>query len=371
MDDNIERIAMIMGKMVGGGVESVILNYFKNIDKSKFQFDFICDEDSTYIPYEEIEKLGGRVILVPPYQKVFKYHYKLKKVLKEGKYRIVHSNINTLSIFSLFAAWCVRIPVRIAHNHATSSKVEWKRNIVKSILKPFNRIFANVYMACSKSAGIWMFGQRNYNKNKIIILNNAIDSQKFVFDSNIRKKYRKMYNIRDNEIAIGQVGRIMQTKNQMFSLEIFEKINQSVDSKLIFVGKGIMENELKEKVKEKKLDNKVIFMGQIPNIHDVYNMFDVLLLPSLYEGFGMVLVEAQVSNLACIASKGVPIDAKISDNVFFIDLSEKEKWVSAINEIYTSERKDNSILIKDRGFDIKNESEKLENIYLNLLKGVK
>ena len=118
------RIAQVIGKWVGGGVESVVMNYYRNINRDKIQFDFICDEDSTNIPYEEIEKLGGKVILVPPYQKAIKYHRKLKKVFKEEKYKIVHSHINTLSVFSLFAAKCAGVPVRIAHSHSTTNKKE-------------------------------------------------------------------------------------------------------------------------------------------------------------------------------------------------------------------------------------------------------
>ena len=122
------RIAQVIGKWVGGGVEAVVMNYYRHIDKSKIQFDFICDEDSTSIPYEEIEKLGGKVILIPPYQKLFRYHKELKRILKEGNYKIVHSHINTLSVFSLFAAKCAKVPVRIAHSHSTTNKKEKKKN---------------------------------------------------------------------------------------------------------------------------------------------------------------------------------------------------------------------------------------------------
>ena len=122
------RIAQIMGKWVGGGVEAVVMNYYRYIDRNKIQFDFICDDDSTCIPKEEIESLGGKVILIPPYQKVFKYHKELKRVLKEGQYKIVHSHINALSVFSLWAAKSAKAPVRVAHSHSTSNKKEWKKS---------------------------------------------------------------------------------------------------------------------------------------------------------------------------------------------------------------------------------------------------
>ena len=124
------RVAQIIGKWVGGGVESVVMNYYRNIDRSKVQFDFICDEDSTNIPYDEIEKLGGKVILIPPYQKIFKYHKELKNILKKGNYKIVHSHINTLSVFSLFASKKAGVPIRIAHSHSTTNKKEKKKNLL-------------------------------------------------------------------------------------------------------------------------------------------------------------------------------------------------------------------------------------------------
>ena len=141
------RVAQIMGKWVGGGVEAVVMNYYRHIDRDKIQFDFICDDDSTRIPTEEIEKLGGKVILIPPYQKVFKYHKTLKKVLQEGQYKIVHSHINTLSVFSLWAAKSAGVPVRIAHSHSTSNKKEWKKTLLKNILRPLE-----IMVACSKKA---------------------------------------------------------------------------------------------------------------------------------------------------------------------------------------------------------------------------
>ena len=147
------RIAHIMGKWVGGGVEAVVMNYYRHINREKVQFDFICDEDSTNIPYEEIESLGGKVIIIPPYQKLFKYIKKLTKVLKEGKYKIVHSHINTLSVFPLYCAKKAKVPVRIAHSHSTTNKKEWKKNLMKQVLKPFSKLFATDYFACSEYAG--------------------------------------------------------------------------------------------------------------------------------------------------------------------------------------------------------------------------
>ena len=185
------RIAHVVGKWLGGGVEAVIMNYYRHIDRTKIQFDFLCDEDSTNIPYEKIEKMGGKVLLIPPYQDVVKYHKELKKVLQDGNYRVVHSHINTLSVFSLCAAKSAGVPVRIAHSHSTTNKKEKKKNLMKQVLRPFSKTFATDYMCCSELAGRWLFGDKEYNKENVYLLNNAIDLEKFKYDESLRKKKRK------------------------------------------------------------------------------------------------------------------------------------------------------------------------------------
>ena len=220
------RIAQIMGKWVGGGVEAVVMNYYRHIDRNKIQFDFICDSDSTNIPYEEIEKLGGKVILIPPYQRVFKYHKELKKVLKDGNYKIVHSHINTLSVFSLWAAKSAGVPVRIAHSHSTTNKKEKKKNLIKTILRPFSKVYATKYMCCSELSGRWLFGNKEYDKKNIFLLNNAIDLDKFKYDEKIRKIKRKELGIKENNIVIGHIGRFVEQKNHRFLIDIFYEFHK-------------------------------------------------------------------------------------------------------------------------------------------------
>lgn len=286
------RIAQIIGKWVGGGVESVVMNYYRNIDKSKIQFDFICDNDSTNIPYEEIESMGGKVILIPPYQKVFKYHKELKRVLKEGNYKIVHSHINTLSVFSLFAAKCAKVPVRIAHSHSTTNKKEKKKNLMKQILRPFAKVFATDYMACTEHAGRWMFGDKKFDKGNVYILNNAIDLDRFKYDKKIRESKRKELNITDDTLVIGHIGRFVSSKNHFFVLDVFKEIyKENKDSILLLAGHGPLMEEIESKVKEFNLENNVKLLGQKDDIETIYQVFDILLLPSLYEGLGMVLIE--------------------------------------------------------------------------------
>lgn len=361
-------IAQIMGKWIGGGVEAVVMNYYRHIDRTKIQFDFICDEDSTNIPYEEIEKLGGRVIIVPPYQHIFAYLRKLKQIFKENKYKIVHSHINALSVFPLYAAKCAGVPVRIAHSHATSSKKEWKRNLIKDILRIFSRANATYYMCCSELAGRWLFGNKTYDEGKVYLLNNAIDVEKFAYNEEVRKKIREILNIDNDKIVVGHVGRMVKTKNHSFLFKMFKKFSEKENALMILVGQGELENKLKELANQMKIDDKVIFLGQKENVNQIYQAFDVFVLPSFYEGFGMVLLEAQMSNLPCIVSDTVPKNAKIIENFTFLSIDdETEKWSDMIeNSIKKSVRKSNFDLLEKNGFNIKEEVKKLEKIYLKL-----
>ncbi len=368
---NVIRVAHIIGKWVGGGVESVVMNYYNYIDREKIQFDFICDEDSTNIPYDEIEKLGGKVILIPPYQRIVKYHKTLKNVLKDGNYKIVHSHINTLSVFSLFAAKCAGVPVRIAHSHSTTNKKEKKKNILKQILRPFSKLFATDYMCCSEYAGRWLFGDKEYDKGNVYLLNNAIDLDKFKYDEKVRIKKREELNIEDDTLVIGHVGRFVEQKNHRFLIDIFNEVHKQNDNSiLILVGQGPLIEEMKNKIKSLDLENCVKFLGQRKDINELYQTMDLFLFPSLYEGLGMVLVEAQMSGLYCLASDVVPTKAKVSNNIEFISLRINErKWADHIRNIDNSlNRKMDMKKISCMGFDIKNEALKLENKYLDLNK---
>ena len=360
------RIAQIIGKWVGGGVEAVVMNYYRNIDHEKIQFDFICDSDSTNIPYDEIEKLGGKVILIPPYQKVFKYQKELRKVLRNGNYKIIHSHINTLSVFPLYAAKKVGIPVRIAHSHSTTNKREWKKNMLKQILRPFSKTFATDYMCCSELAGRWLFGDKEYDKGNVYLLNNAIDVDKFKYNEKVRKEKRKELNIQDDTLVIGHVGRFVEQKNHRFLIEIFDEIHkQNNNSILLLAGQGPLMEEMKEKVKKLNLEDNVIFLGQRSDINELYQMFDVFLLPSLYEGLGMVLIEAQCAGLPSFASTEVPKIAKVSDVLDFIDLTTpKEIWVDIILQSINNYKRNNRLKDCQKfGYDINKEVKKLENKY--------
>ena len=278
-------VAHIMGKWNGGGVESVVMNYYKNIDRNRIQFHFLCDEDSTDIPYEEIEKLGGKVIVIPPYQKLFKYQKELYRIFKENNYKIIHSHINALSVFPLRIAKKEGVPIRIAHSHSTSNKKEWKKNILKMILRPFSKLYANNYFACTEYAGKWLFGKKVVERKELNVINNAIDLKKFEFNENTREDLRKELGIKEDVLVIGHVGRFMKQKNHEFLIDVFEKaIKQDDNIYLILVGQGPLEDKIKEMAKEKGIEDKILFLGQRNDVNKLYQAMDIFVLPSLYEG---------------------------------------------------------------------------------------
>lgn len=365
------RVAQIIGKWLGGGVEAVVMNYYRHIDRSKIQFDFICDEDSTNIPYQEIEELGGKVILIPPYQKIFKYQKELCKVLKNGGYRIIHSHINTLSIFPLYAAKRVGVPIRIAHSHSTTNKKEWKKNLLKQILRPFSKIFATDYMCCSELAGRWLFGDKEYNKGNVYLLNNAIDLDKFKYDEKVRKEKRKDLNISDDTLVIGHVGRFVEQKNHRFLIDIFNEVHkENENSILLLAGQGPLMDEMKEKVIKLGLEDNVKLLGQRKDINELYQAFDVFCLPSLYEGLPVVGIEAQATGLLCVFSDDMTKETKILDSTIFLSLEQSNrKWADyVLNDFKTYKRKDVKNEIIDSGFDIIKESKLLEKTYENMSK---
>lgn len=361
------RIAQIVGKWVGGGVEAVVMNYYRNIDREKIQFDFICDRDSTNIPYDEIEKLGGKVIIIPPYQEVFKYQKELKRVLREGNYKIVHSHVNTLSVFALRIAKKVGVPVRIAHSHSTTNKKEWKKNLLKQVLKPFSKIYATDYFACSELAGRWLFGNKEFDQGNVCLLNNAIDLEKFIYNEKIRKEKRQELNIKDDTLVIGHIGRFVKQKNHEFLIDIFNEIQKmNKNSVLLLAGEGPLLDEIKQKVNDMKLSKKVKFLGQRKDANELYQAFDVFLLPSLYEGLPVVGVEAQVSGLLCFFSTDMTSETKVLKTSSFMSLNESASvWAEKILEFSKKHKRKNvEKEISKTGFNIKKEAKKLEDKYI-------
>ena len=327
------RIAQVIGKMNGGGVETFVLTYQMALCKFGVYFDYIVDSDSRRVPTNQIEKFGGRVFFITPYQRIFKYCADLYRLFAKEKWDVVHCHINTLSIFPLLVAKISGVKVRISHCHGTASV--WHRELVKNIIKfslrPFAKLFATHYLACGENAARWLFGKNT----DVVIINNAINSSKFLFDYCEREKVRKYYGIDKNTFVVGHIGRFVGVKNQKYIIKIAKAIfakNNNLNIMFMLCGDGPQINEIKRHVKHAGLLKRFIFTGYITESYRIYNAFDIFILPSLYEGLGIVAIEAQQNGLYCFVSTGVPAETKVTSRMRYIDIGEenKEEWSNSI-----------------------------------------
>lgn len=360
------RILQIMGIVRNGGVEAVILNYYKHVDKTKVQFDFVMHEGSNSSYISEAIKMGARVYEITPYTKnILKFTYDIYKVIRDGKYEIVHSNMNSMSMFPLLAAWIAGAKIRILHNHTTDSRTEGLRSFVKRLLRPFAVMFANQYWACSKLAGIWMYGQKSVDNGGVTIINNAIDLKKYAFNEECRKRLRKKFGL-EGKFVVGHVGRFMKQKNHDLLIEIFkELVKHKSNAIMLLIGEGPLLENIQQKVNRLGLQNQVVFLGPRNDVHELYNSMDVFVLPSFYEGLPIVGVEVQANGLPLVCSSEVTRDVAVNDNVSFIPLEQGlNYWVDSIMLSKRVSSKDVGQSFLGSGFNIIEESKKLSRLYL-------
>lgn len=367
------RILYVNGGIMNrGGIESYMMNYYRNIDRSKIQIDFVVHGFDKGVYDDEIKSMGGVIYNVPIKSKDYLGNKReLKKIFLSGKYKIVHSHMDAMNMVVLKLAKQCNIPIRIAHSHNTQHLTN---NRIKFLINEYARKNINKYathfFACSDDAGKWLYGEKLFLNGQVKIIKNAIDLNQFRFDLNKRNKFRKELKLRD-EFVIGHVGRFDYQKNHLFLLELFKKVLEYIpNSKLVLVGDGYLKNKLLSKINELNLDDKVIMLGSRANVNEMFNIFDMFILPSIFEGLGIVGIEAQANGLNCVMSDVIPSEVKIIDKVKFISLNEEYLlWVKEIINIKNSDK--NRGFYKDlfnySGYNIKLEVKKLENLYLKLM----
>ncbi len=362
MSQNRIRIAQVLNRMDSGGIEAVVLNYYRYIDKSRFQFDFFFDEGSS-LPYrEEMARLGARLIPLPPYTNQMAYQKVLGTALRQGRYDIAHVHMNTMSVFALAAAKRAGIPVRICHNHSTGSQKEGKRNLLKILLRPWNRLPATAWFACGKQAGKWMFGYRAVEQGKVFLLPNAIETSKYAYDAKARDSVRSILGISEDTYVVGHVGRFMKQKNHTYLLSVFQRMLEiRKDAVLLLIGEGELEDEIRLLAEEMRLGDKVIFAGVRGDLPRVYSAMDVFCLPSLYEGFPVVLLEAQANGLPVVCSDKITEEVCLTGLVKRLPLEHIEIWPTAM---LGTER---SMTVLPEEYEIRNAVKRLEEKYRQLI----
>ncbi|MBR6124709.1 glycosyltransferase [Candidatus Saccharibacteria bacterium] len=367
----IKVLMVTPGLNLCGGIESFCMNYIRQFD-ANIIVDFAIHDvtDDTYT--KEIEKRGGKVYVFPKFKlKTFVKTIKtINSFFKEHHdYDIVHCNMANAALFYLSNAKKYNIKIRIQHSHQNSYADKPSHKIRNFFLVKKGNKYANINFACAKLAGDFLFKNKEYK-----IIRNAIDLDKYVFNNITRKKMQTQYGI-TNELVIGNIGRLTEQKNQQLLIKIMDYIvnTKKENAKLFLVGKGHLENYLKELVKKYNLQDKVVFTGEVNNVQDYLQLFDIFVLPSLYEGLGVVNIEAQAAGLPTLVSDKIPKEAYVTELMASVGLNlPASEWgdkILSLNKNRDRESRRNIYIeeIRKNGYDIKIEGKKLEKLYLDLL----
>ena len=362
MNPSPVRVAQIMGIMESGGVEAVVMNYYRAIDRERVQFDFFVDETCSFPQREEIESLGGRCYLVPSYAHPLRYIRALKRLFRENGYQIVHAEINTMNVFPLFAAWLARVPVRICHNHSTSHRGEGAKSIVKLLLRPFARVFATHCFACGDTAARWMYGVHCVSSGRVTVLPNAIDLIRFSFSPESRAAVRQEIGASESALVVGHIGRFMYQKNHAFLLRIFQALLVlRPDAILMLAGEGELLDETRALAKTLGIEHRVRFLGVRHDAERLYSAMDVFCLPSFYEGLPVVMVESLANGLSCVVSDQVTREL----NEFCVTQlpldAPPARWAQALLEAPRADATPEALIAR---FDIRTTAKQLEAFYL-------
>ncbi len=365
------KILRIIGQCKTGGTEAIALNYYRNLDHSRIGIDFLFYGESLQRFNDELEPNGDCVINVTDYEKnLIKSITDIRDVVKNGDYDIVHAQLNALNFFPLLGAKLGGAKVRLASNHSTANlKYEFKKSIIKYLVRPSAKWMATDYAACSEHAGSWCFGKKALAQGEIKIIHNAIDLSLFTFSDDIRKKVREDMEW-DGKFVIGHAGRFTEQKNHKFIVEIFSKVHEKFDnSVLVLAGEGHLMETIKKQVHVLELDDCVQFLGLRFDMNELMQGMDLFLFPSLYEGLGNVITEAQAVGLRSVVSDAVPREVQMTNLVDFHSLKDPiDVWTSTIMQYAKGySREDTHQQITEAGYEIVTASKDLEKYYISLL----
>jgi glycosyltransferase involved in cell wall biosynthesis len=359
----MKRILHIVPDMRSGGLETLIMNIYRNIDRTKIQFDFLVHYRKLAFYDEEIEALGGQI-----YRLSFREDNHFLGYLKDlndffsqhDEYDVVHGHMASLAFIYLKYACKYGINTRIIHSHNTDTEKTLKGYIKRYLIK-FSSYYANVCFACSEEAGKFLFGNKEFK-----VINNGIISSKFKYNEKIRSTILEKYNAQD-KFVVGHIGRFCKQKNHRFLVDIFSCVKEmNDDSELWLIGDGELKEDIQNYVQKLGLENCVKFLGIKKNVEEFYQGMDVFVLPSLFEGLGIVNIEAQTSGLKCVLSDQVPSIVDVTGNVEFVSLNKtKKEWADIIVKNISYDRKDCQKKVINAGFDIEAEAMKIQEFYFN------
>ncbi len=366
------RVLQVITSMNLGGMESIIMNINRKLDHQKVVFDFLLFDTGNKQYYEdEIKSYGGKIYKVTPRKSsIFKNKKEMNDFFRNNHYDIIHIHQGITYLLPLKLAKKYGIKNRIIHSHGVDGK--YKKglfNIIrKKIILPYINSLANIRFACSNLILNELFTDKVIENKDYKIINNCIDSNKFLYDYKLRNKVRNELDLKD-EIVIGHVGRFTNQKNHEFIVNVFKKYNEyNNNSKLLLVGNGYNIDNIKNLVTMLNLEDKVIFYGESDKVNELMQAFDLFIMPSRWEGLPLVTIEAQASGLPLLVSEAISKEANITGNVNYLSLSDSyEIWANKIDEILKNYKRENTYdLIVKGNYDSTVEVKKLEEFYINL-----
>ena len=356
-------------KLRYGGIENCMMNYFRHIDSRVIHIDFAVQGKEIGAFENEILLKGSRIYRLPkPSMEPIGYVTKMKTIFLSGEYSIVHSHCDAMNSRVLRIAKKCNIPIRISHSHNTEHVLR-SNSIMRTAFYELSRKsvtkYATVCYACSREAGLWLYGHHPFE-----IIPNAVDISKFQFNIEMRNKLRTQFEIGEEAIVLGHVGRFDVQKNQKFLIKVLLAL-QSLEKKyvLLLIGDGWMRSSIMNFARTLGVDESVIFTGEVEDPQDYYNMMDLYLMPSLFEGYGIALEEAEINGLPCIASNFVPQEANVLNRIKYLDLK-VELWCQEISKYrYPNDYKRFTGAAKEfkrLGYDIQDAAYRLQEKYINL-----
>jgi glycosyltransferase involved in cell wall biosynthesis len=366
------KVLHVIGKPPKGGVASFLRSIQSNIDTSKIQFDYLINSS---IPDEEFEifvkQYGGKVFWLPDlkYKNTIEYLKALTNFYRNNSdYKILHVHSPNIGVFNNFLAKKYNIKHRIMHSHSTKSSSKLSARLRNFFLLIPLRWQSNLYFACTQQAGKYLFGKRALNNGEVHIIKNGINVKEFCYKHQVRSLMREKLGIKE-DFVVGHVGRFAKEKNHDFLINVFAEIHKKMEnSTLILIGDGELLDTVKDKVHELGIAEKVIFLGDTDNVSEVMQAMDIFVLPSFFEGLGIVGIEAQASGLPCFVSTGVPEELDITKLVTHIPLQKgADYWAQQIMQSVKS--KDRTQAFKEvlkSGYDIQEVAKVLEEIYSSI-----
>lgn len=350
------------GTLLYGGTEAYMMNFYRRFDRGQVQVDFVVHGDARGVYDDEIERLGGSVFHVPVKGQDYRGNTRaLREIMEQGQYAAVHAHTDANNAHVLQIAKECGVPLRISHSHNTRTQSDSRlRRLYNGLEKRRIPYVATHLFACSEPAGRWLYGRQPF-----VVIPNAIEIERFAFDSVRREEMRRQLGLTD-QLVVGHVGRFSFQKNHPFLLEIFaEMANRRPDATLLLIGDGENRERIERLIRLRGLKERVRIVPPTPRVADYMQAMDVFLLPSHFEGFAVVLVEAQTAGLPCFASLDAVPNADLTGLVSYISLSEPPSvWAEQVLRQPDTKREDAWRPVADAGYDIAAAAERLQRFYL-------